>query len=220
MRKFEDVYTELEKVQKEFEAGTYTLEEIAGLKEDYRKLVQFSGDVAKVLLTKEKELIALIPEKVKFYPVLNQIDFLTDEQKIALDKHLSAWRYGQYHIHLHGLPMTQEEAEKTWSWMIEQKMLEITFAFECDECDYFYLSDLTPEQFKALGERIEKYNVNGKTEEEPWMLDDEDEEHSDVPFHDCSLEELFFCEDCCEQHAITTRTAKRLVKLIVQQERV
>ena len=132
-----------------------------------------SNDVEKKLdkLYQEKRYEKYPILKVAYYfPVINQLDYLTDEDKRKLDKRLEKmklWNCNEYDIvsHING---GKDNKFKLIQFLIDNDIVERGYLFSCNcgdnsgMCDHEYKSEKELEEFKEYYSK----NVDDMTDEE------------------------------------------------------
>lgn len=77
---------------------------------------------------------------VHSYPVIKEIDFLNENQKLSLDKHLAKMRVGN---HLYGLYNVTRDSEKTKlveTFLVEKEIVDEGYYAICPQCNSSHLS--------------------------------------------------------------------------------
>ncbi|MEJ8548182.1 hypothetical protein [Brevibacillus borstelensis] len=105
---------------------------------------------------------------VHHFPVLRQIDFLTEEQKIELDKFLVSYRKGNYVSGLWRITKKHGTVKEIEKFLLDKGVVEERHYAICPKCDQGYISSLlTPEQKQG----IEKIITENESEERYEYLD-------------------------------------------------
>lgn len=74
------------------------------------------------------------------YPVLKEIDFLTEEEKIKLDKHLVMVRKGNYLYGLHNVTRNSEKVKMILKFLLERGVVEESYFALCPRCGSGHIS--------------------------------------------------------------------------------
>lgn len=147
-------------------------QEIEHLREEFRKIrlrsVSYElGMIAKEMKLKEyPELLG-----VHNFPVLKEIDFLTEEKKIELDKLLVKLRKGSilFGSVLGRVIPERSDLEKTLKWMVENEILEKEYRVLCPRCMEHYIGKsarFTVEEREKLDESWKNYLEGGRVYED------------------------------------------------------
>lgn len=119
-----------------------------------------------------KEETFKILKVAHYYPVINELNYLTDEKKNEVDKLLYMVRVGNY-IHTssqvwYRLRLTQEISEKLLNDLFEKGVLEKGYQLLCSNCgDYIkILSEETYLNQKKMFEIFDKQRENKATDDE------------------------------------------------------
>lgn len=134
------------------------------------------GDVRSIIDAKKLEEY---PEllQVHHFPVLKEIDFMTEEQKIKLDERMSGFRVGEY---IGGLARFVNDFKKLQEFLVEKGVAERVYYLNCS-CEEQFLSDeLSEENKNKLKEIMQKYYGS-------WTKEDRE-------FYDSKVQE--YCGEC------------------------
>lgn len=100
------------------------------------------------------------------FPVIQEIDFLTDKQKIELDKFLGSFRKGNYVNGLWRIANNSEKAKKIEQFMIEKGVFGEEFVVTCPNCSDEHISNImTKEQKERLLELLKQEHTWERYEE-------------------------------------------------------
>ena len=154
---------------------------------------------------KKEELPQLLG--VYRFPIINKIDFLSQESKVLLDKELAKYNTHQsgFNIGIHIFEGSAELKNKAIEWLIENDVLHIQYHTECPECDDPRYLTFTKTEFL---EEQAKYILAKNFLESYKKLSEEERAEKRIEYFDAEnvLEELnedYQCE--CEENL-----AKRL----------
>lgn len=107
---------------------------------------------------------------VHHYPGLKEIDFLSEKQKIELDKYLVKFRKGNYVSNLWRIGNDSKLAKKIEQFLIDKGIVEKVFYVNCSRCSDNYLSKQLTETEKL--ELDELFKDPSKIEERQDKLED------------------------------------------------
>lgn len=85
---------------------------------------------------------------VHHFPILNEIDFLTEEQKINLDKELVRYRVGNYVSGLWKITRDESKRKQLLKWLLDNGILETKHAVLCPYCHNGNVTDTMTTQEK------------------------------------------------------------------------
>ncbi|PFU84654.1 hypothetical protein COK91_03120 [Bacillus cereus] len=85
---------------------------------------------------------------VHHFPILNEIDFLTEEQKINLDKELVGYRVGNYVSGLWKITRDESKRKQLLKWLLDNGILETKHAALCPYCHSGNVTDIMTTQEK------------------------------------------------------------------------
>ncbi|MED2125970.1 hypothetical protein P4V88_02280 [Bacillus thuringiensis] len=85
---------------------------------------------------------------VHHFPILNEIDFLTEEQKINLDKELVRYRVGNYVSGLWKITRDESKRKQLLKWLLDNGILETKYAALCPYCHNGNVTDIMTTQEK------------------------------------------------------------------------
>lgn len=154
------------------------------------------------------------------FPIINEIDFLSQESKVLLDKELAKYNTNQsgFPIDIHIFEGSEELKKKAIEWLIEKDVLHIQYHTECpadDCCEPRYLvftkKEFLEEQVKYIQAHnfLESYNKLSEEERaEKW------DEHYDSERILEELEEYYRCE--CEENLANNLFVKNNMHLDVR----
>ncbi|QPW48836.1 hypothetical protein G9298_14085 [Bacillus thuringiensis] len=71
---------------------------------------------------------------VHHFPIINEIDFLTEEQKINIDKELVRYRVGNYVSVLWKVTRDEKVRKQLLAWLLNNDVLETKHAVLCPHC--------------------------------------------------------------------------------------
>lgn len=184
IQKFEEFSSYVAGIDREELKKQFTREELKSLCDriSFVKSVNLWYDVHKIIDAKKlEEYPALLG--VHNFPVLKEIDFMTEEQKIKLDERMCAFRLGES---IGGISRFVDDYKKLEKFLVDKGIAERTYYLQCS-CEEFFLSDELSEGDKKKLEEIMKKECDGLIEK--WT----DEERE---FYDSKATEY-----CCECYA-------------------
>lgn len=152
----------LDKLRDEF-----TREELIELNKDIRnvKLRVLPYDISELVNEmKVEEYPELLG--VHNFPVLKEIDFLEEKQKIELDEDLVRFRVGNYVSNLWQIVQDQDTLTKLDEWLLEKGVIKEYFVALCPDCSHEeHLSELmSGEEKDSLIELFNQYEENDSFE--------------------------------------------------------
>ncbi|WP_088362626.1 hypothetical protein [Bacillus cereus] len=166
MRKIDkDKLEVIKEKYKEFAAflDRITIEEI---EKEYSRseLKEFTDDLSKIKVRSlSYEISKLIQKKkeeeypellgIHHYPVLKEIDFLTEKKKLELDGFLARFRVGNYLTGLSRI-MFSNDLKRFEEFLIEKKVVEEKFYAFCPLCNSGWISMLLSKEEKELVEAL------------------------------------------------------------------
>ncbi|WP_049946664.1 hypothetical protein [Bacillus cereus] len=86
---------------------------------------------------------------VHHFPIINEIDFLNEEQKIELDKELVRYRVGNYVSGLWKVTRDEKVRKQLLEWLINKEILETKHAVLCPYCHNGNVTDVMTTQEKV-----------------------------------------------------------------------
>ena len=102
---------------------------------------------------------------VHHFPVLKEIDFLTEEKKIELDEHLARFRAGNYLYGLRNVIRDSDKVKMVEQFLLEKGIVEDRYYVLCPVCGTGHISDeLNKEEKAKLEEVIRDLNHNEREE--------------------------------------------------------
>lgn len=111
-------------------------------------------EIANVIKEKKEEEFPQL-KGVHHYPAINDIDFLNEATKKALDQYLVSFRVGQYLGGLSRLISDANTREQTEKFMIEKEIVVPAYIIKCPCCQSGHLSNpLTEDEYVALVSEI------------------------------------------------------------------
>jgi hypothetical protein len=100
------------------------------------------------------------------FPVIQEMDFLTDTQKIELDKFLGTFRKGNYVNGLWRIVKNTEKAKKIEQFMVGKGVFDEEFVATCPNCSDEHVSNiLTKEQKEKVVEILKQVHTWERYEE-------------------------------------------------------
>lgn len=99
------------------------------------------------------------------YPVLKEIDFLNEEEKIKLDKHLLMVRKGNYLYGLHNVTRNSEKVKMVLKFLIEKGVVEERYFALCPRCGSGHISAQLDKIQKAELDLVMKDKEHNEREE-------------------------------------------------------
>lgn len=147
----------------------YSYEELKELSELLRVTPNLHLRSQLLPIVKEKRE-SLHPELLKphYFVQLNEIPFLSEDVKFALDKHLAKYPVGSKLFDISRIVGTKLQ-DKTFNWLCENGIMQKEQAFSCPSCDDGYVTDFMP--VEKLDE-LEKAWIHYKeTKEDSDILD-------------------------------------------------
>ncbi|MGS2746039.1 hypothetical protein ACVAMH_03855 [Bacillus zanthoxyli] len=95
---------------------------------------------------------------VHHFPIINDIDFLTAEQKIELDKELVKYRVGDYVSGLWKVTRDENRRKQLIEWLLSKEILETKHVVICPHCSDGHASKImTTEEKNNLDYMFMKY---------------------------------------------------------------
>lgn len=99
---------------------------------------------------------------VHHYPKINEIDFLTEKEKIDLDTHLSMLSTGQYVAGLRRKYSTHQKVNKVYDWLVTKGIVEEQYLIQCPICNDDVVSKIiTKEKKTELEQAFKRYKKDG-----------------------------------------------------------
>lgn len=182
LQKFEELSSYVAGIDREELKKQFTREELKAFNDKLSDIKSNSlwYDVHKIIDAKKLEEY---PEllQVHNFPVLKEIDFMTEEQKIKLDERMSGFRVGES---IGGISRFVSDYRKLEKFLVEKGVAERFYYLQCS-CEEMFLSDELSEEDKVKLEVIMKKEYNGLTEK--WTKEDKE-------FYDEKVQE--YCADC------------------------
>jgi hypothetical protein len=109
---------------------------------------------------KEEEFPQLLG--VHNFPIINEIDFLSDKQKLELDKFLVMHRVGNYVYSFWKVVSGDKLIKQLESWLEEKEVIEKCYTVICPNCYEGHLSKTMPKTEKEVLEKMFKdYKASG-----------------------------------------------------------
>jgi len=143
---------------------------------------------------------------VHHYPIINELSILNESEKIALDKHLSKLRVGNYVHRLWSVVKNEDKVEKVEAFLLDKSVVEKVYAVLCPSCSDAKLTKLMNEQ--------EKENLTTTLTQKPtWERFEELESIFSYGCDECSYE-VDFDKLCVENVAFKT-----YIKLIMERDK-
>lgn len=136
---------------------------------------------------KEEEYPELLG--VHHYPIINEIDFLTEKEKLKLDEFLVRHRVGSYVRALWRVLDKRENQKQLEDWLIEHGVLSVYYALNCPHCGEDLITKLMNEdEFSKLKETFTAYEK------------DKSHKNYEAILNLSHMVEGYCmeCEDCCE----------------------
>lgn len=99
---------------------------------------------------------------VHHFPLINKIEFLSEEQKIKLDEHLVKHQVGNYVNDLWGIVKDQKLQDLLFEWLLDKGVLEKKYAVMCPGCHDGIVSKLVDEEEKNHTQKLfDQYKEDG-----------------------------------------------------------
>lgn len=120
-------------VEEDFEQ--YTREELETLKKEIQKIYVggFVGNINKTIKKKKEQEYPQLTRAYN-YPVLNNVDFLSEQDIIRLDRFLARFARGNYLYGLQNSGIDRTKQQQTIEWLEKNKIIERFVAVVCTEC--------------------------------------------------------------------------------------
>lgn len=151
--KIEEFNQYIENIDLEELSENYTRKELEQFVKDVYRMDSPSIASKVSNLTKEMK-IAEYPQLlgVHHFPVLENIPFLTDDEKIGLDKYLVRLHVGDYVFGLWRI-VDQEKSEKLQNWLEENGVIENQYFVRCPHCHDEVLTVLTEDEKRKIDDQ-------------------------------------------------------------------
>lgn len=144
---------------------TYTRDELKeyGNKINKLRLRSVSVEIGKVeKQMKEKEYPQLLG--VHNYPILKEAKFLTENEKLEMDKYMSMFRVGNFLGRSGLMRVVYDKYEKTLEWLVSKGILETQYYVRCNVCYEDNIGKITEDEKKLFVEAEENYRKTGEYE--------------------------------------------------------
>ncbi len=186
----------------------FSREELMEFEKELRSATKYrylTGDVNAIILEKKKQEF---PELlgVHHFPCIKKIDFLSEEDKIKLDKYLSQFRCGAY-IHMESIGWT--DLSKRWGKETSRKVLEFLHAEGVTKRyrQLYLCCNNSILQEEVLEKLLRFYDLRHRNKS---LNESEYAEY-------CELEEFYeenshkMCEDCDEEVELTEKRINEIL---------
>jgi|SRR5699024_7001655 len=160
LEKYKEFASYLDEVDLSNVGEEYSREEINGyIKELHSiKVRSVTSELRKVSKRmKEAEYPELLG--IHHYPVLKEIDFLTEEQKLALDDFMRRFRVGNYLYKASLYRIALDKTEMLMEWLIDKGVLEKEYLLACINCQEDNLGKVTEDEKKLFEQNYEQYRA-------------------------------------------------------------
>jgi len=146
--------------------------DVGKLKENYtrKELEQFVKDIYNVKTTSIAYEVSKLTERMKeeefpqllavhHFPIIDEIDFLLEEEKIKLDEFLVRFRVGNYISGLWRITRDRKKIEKLEEWLHDQHVIRDKYLVNCPHCfDSNVSTLLTGKEKQDLDVALKRYN--------------------------------------------------------------
>lgn len=96
---------------------------------------------------------------VQYFPVIKKMDFLTQEEKIALDKYLARLRKNYRARSWHLVTNDKDKYMQIEEFLLQKGVIKTSFVISCPHCNDNHLSNyLTKEEKEEFEESLDKYH--------------------------------------------------------------
>lgn len=166
VQKYKEFNAYLSSITPEFLKENCTRQELTELYEELKtvKSVPFTWELSRLIKAmKEEEFPEL--KGIHHYPELNEIDFMSEEKKLNLDKHLMMLRPGHY---VFGLYRITNQVEQLEAFLLSKGIIKEVYHLVCP---VHYNQKVSPQFTLKMVESIKKSILNQETS----LLEDEDE---------------------------------------------
>ncbi|MFF2531609.1 hypothetical protein ACFVS2_22135 [Brevibacillus sp. NPDC058079] len=136
--------------------NSLTRHELIELQEQLRDVKHryLSVEIGKIIEAKKVEEFPQILG-IHHYPDLKEIDFLSEETKLKLDKHLIHFRVGEHFNSFYKFAQSNERLEKLENFLVEKGIAERFYILLCPHCSQGYLTEpLLKNEFELLEKDI------------------------------------------------------------------
>jgi hypothetical protein len=174
LKKYEEFATFLESIHIKDLKTQHTRQELMEFKTKLDKIniPSFSYELSKLIDEMKKEEFPQL-KGVHHYPELAEIDFMSEENKIKLDKFLVMVRKGES---VHNLFRFARDTEKLTNFLVEKGIAEKRYSLVCPHhYNERMKTDLSLEELNQIKEAIQK---------------------QDMEFLEPFYENLYFCDSC------------------------
>jgi hypothetical protein len=174
VQKFEEFHAYVAGINREELKGRFTREELKGFKEKIYNISSNRLEYEVNDIIKEKKLEEY-PELlgVHHYPVLKEIDFMTEEEKIKLDEKLTGYRVGDY---LNGLWRFTKKEKKLKQFLLDKGVARNIYYLNC-RCEEQFLGEMLSGEEKVKLEEIMKKSPGEWSDEEEELYENEVQEY-------------------------------------------
>jgi hypothetical protein len=157
VRKFEEFSSYVAGIDREELKKQFTRKELDEFNEKIWNVrnINLWGDVRKIIDEKKLEEY---PELlgVHNFPVLKEIDFMTEEEKITLDTKLTGYRVGDY---LSGFWRFTKKEKELKEFLLDKGIIKKVYYLECNCEEYFLSEKLSEEEKNELEALFKKPNA-------------------------------------------------------------
>lgn len=103
---------------------------------------------------------------VHHYPVINEINFLSEKQKLELDKYLVMHRVGNYVSGLWSITRENDIEKRLQTWLLNREVLKEVHVALCPHCRDGYISNVVDQDGKdGIEELFHRYKEDDGFEE-------------------------------------------------------
>lgn len=148
--------------------ATFSREELKSFEQSLReiKVPSLSFEISKLIDNMKKEEFPQLLS-VHRYPLINKINFLTQSEKEALDKHLMLIRMGNPVYNLYRVVRDSKKQELLKAWLLENQIVEPRYMATCFDCGSGYVTqEMNEEKKDALLADFNAYKDGSKASDE------------------------------------------------------
>jgi hypothetical protein len=190
--------------------ATYSREELKAFEQSLREITvpSLSFEISKLTDKMKKEEFPQLLS-VHRYPLINEINFLTQSEKEALDKHLMLIRMGNPVYNLYRVVRDLKKQKMLEAWLLEKQIVEPKYMASCGSCSTGYISSqMGKEEKDALLADFIAYKDGSKASDE------------DVENLSSRLEMMCYdCEECVELGSLNKLQFKENLYLIADRDK-
>jgi hypothetical protein len=148
--------------------ATYSREELKAFEQSLHEMTvpSLSFEISKLTdQMKKQEFPQLL--SVHRYPLINEINFLTQSEKEALDKHLMLIRSGNPVYNLYRVVRDFNKQKMLEAWLLEKQIVEPRYMATCFDCGTGYITqEMNKEKKDALLADFNAYKDGSKASDE------------------------------------------------------